>query len=265
MQLKKILIIPLMGYFFTSGFGLCPMFFGDKSFVQSGIVMAAPGDQKKDATKPSNTAVPVTTQQPVAGEKATATPDQASAGGDFLDYKSPKFEEQSVGWLTIKAIFVVLLLGGGCYFLFRFVTKKSGLQRFGGEALRSVAVIPIGQSKYIQVVELAGRLLVLGVTDHAINNLLEITDRDEIERIKLLSSRSTPVMEGGFQEYFKNQLAALFQKGKPVGKKPERHTSFEENLYESMDGEDDDAAHFRYLQEQRQRLNKMNGKRHEEE
>ena len=67
------------------------------------------------------------------------------------------------------------LLVGGFYYFFRFVTRKVGIQMLGRDVVQVLSVVPIGQNKYLQVVDLAGRVLVLGVTDSNINFITEIT------------------------------------------------------------------------------------------
>ena len=77
---------------------------------------------------------------------------------------------------------VVLFLA---YVASRFLGRRLGhLGVQGGRKQQILQVIPLGQQGAIQVVEVGGRILVLGITSQQIQLLLEITDSQEIDRIR---------------------------------------------------------------------------------
>lgn len=118
-------------------------------------------------------------------------------GGEFSDNDfKPKAVEDSYAWDIFKTILILAILVGAFYYFFRFVTKRAGIQVMGEDVLKTLAISPVGQNKHIQVVDLAGKILILGVTDGSINLITEISDRDEMDRIRLLGSRAaTPLKE----------------------------------------------------------------------
>jgi flagellar protein FliO/FliZ len=71
-----------------------------------------------------------------------------------------------------------------------------------------LASLPLGQSRGVFVVEVAGKFLVLGVTDHSVNLLQEITDPEAIERLRITTPSLPP---NQFDAVFKRQLASLQQ------------------------------------------------------
>ena len=115
--------------------------------------------------------------------------------------------------MFIKMIFVLGIFGGGFYYFYRFVTKKAGIGLFGGEAIKVLSVVPLGQNKFLQVVDLAGKVLVIGVSDNAISLISEITEKDQIDRIRILSNRTPPPTGsvGGFQDYVMKEIGRLIE------------------------------------------------------
>jgi flagellar protein FliO/FliZ len=189
------------------------------------------------------------TQSEVPKEAPVAK--QARSEEAFLPYESynrPAEEPESYGWLIFKTIFIIGLLLGGFYYFFRFVTRKAGLQVLGHDVIQVLAVAPLGPNKFLQVVDLAGRIIVIGVTDSNINIITEINEKDEIDRIRLLSSRSMPAATGGFQDFITKQVGKFFSRDESAAE--------ETPVYrESADSE----SRLGYLQRQKDRLRRMNG------
>jgi len=163
----------------------------------------------------------------------------------------PRVEEESTAWLFFKTIFVLGSIVGGFYFFFKFVTKKTGIQMLGQDVVKVLSVVPLGQNKFIQVVDLAGKILVLGITDNSISVLSEVMERDEIDRIRILSSKTMTQKVEGFQDFLTVQIGKVVskvsgfrQRGAPTA------TVIEE---EQVAGDID------YLRSHRKRLRDLNG------
>ena len=178
------------------------------------------------------------------------------AGFEEEDFK-PRVEEESTVWMIFKTLFVLGLMVAGFYYFFRFVTKKAGIQFMGQEVVQVLSVVPVGQNRFLQVVDLAGRILVLGIAENNINLLLEITDRDEKDRIRLMSSRSRPAQEIVFSEYLNKQIGRVadFIQDRRGRKKPQPF--IHDNLFQEPGGDLD------YLKQQKNRLKNMDGGRDE--
>lgn len=203
---------------------------------------------KKQEKKSSN-------KTPAKKSAADVSKDSAP-GGQYTekDFR-PKAEEESYAWLVFKTIFVIGGLVAAFYFFFQFVTKKAGIQVMGQDVIQVLSIVPVGQNKYLQVVDLAGKLLVLGVSDNSINLITEITSKEEIDRIRMLSSKSRSSSENNFQDYLTGQLGKITE----AIKKKTGITAEKENTYEAPGKSSLDNGNFDYLKEQRERLKRLNG------
>ncbi|MCP4133256.1 MAG: flagellar biosynthetic protein FliO [bacterium] len=162
----------------------------------------------------------------------------------------PKVEEGSYVWLAFKTVLVLGSIVGGFYYFFRFATRKAGIQVLGEDVIQLLSVVPIGQNKFLQVVDIAGKIMVLGVSDNNINCISEVTDKDEIDRIRLLSSKSIPV-KGGFQEYMTGHMGRLFDKVADWKESKSKPKIGEEIIEPGVD--------LRYLKDQKDRLKNLSG------
>jgi len=108
--------------------------------------------------------------------------------------------------LIVKAIFSLVIITVLIYFILRFflksqrwITKQQGL-------IQIIATHPLAPNKYIQIVEIGNKLLVLGVTEHNINLLTEIADKEIIDSIKIQLSKQEEKMQLSFIQHLKNKL-----------------------------------------------------------
>ncbi len=226
---KKFIFRISVIIFFALIFALCPI---------AGLQTSA--KSIKDSESKKNGIVNETENK----EKAPAR-----EGDTLYNYEKPTVEEESYTWLVVKTLIVLGALVGGFYYFFRFVTKKAGIQTLGRDVIKVLSVIPVGQNKFLQVIDLAGRIMVIGVSDASINLITEILDKDEIDRIRLLSSKSSPVQPGGFQDYIPKYISKLFGKDN-------RDNSSGMKYFMPQDAEID---RLKYLKKQKDRLKKING------
>jgi flagellar protein FliO/FliZ len=180
-----------------------------------------------------------------AGEK-TGVPTKEYREEDF----KPPVEEESYAWSFIKMLLVLGLFAAGFYYFYRFVTRKTGVNVFGREAIKVLSVVPLGQNKYLDVIDLAGKVMVIGVSENSINLIAEITDRDQIDRIRILSAKTPPRDRGGggFHENILRQI------GKFIGRV---HDYKSGDRYKSTTVEY--PSDIEYLKRQKERLKNLNG------
>ncbi len=195
----------------------------------------------------NNTNTAQTVNNSGANSGNNAVPGQGFGEEDF----KPKVEEESVAWMIIKTILVLALFIGGFYMFFKFVSQRAGLQISGQEAIQILSTVSLGTNKFVQIVDVAGKVFLLGVTDSSINLLTEIKDREEIDRIRLLSSRSTPVQGASFQEFIAGQIGWVVDK---INDK--RSRGFRKSTVEEISQKEFDMS---YLNKQKNRLKKING------
>ncbi|MDI6735385.1 MAG: flagellar biosynthetic protein FliO [bacterium] len=189
-------------------------------FINSGIWCATKTvELKQDLAKLEQTAI-----QDVALDENTVKEEKKLAGQDY-----------SINFfvLILKAVFSLLIISGLIYFVLRFflkgqrwLTKQQGL-------IQIIGTHPLTPNKYIQIIEIGNKLLVLGISDHSINLLTEIRDKEEIDFIKIQFSRQEDKMQLSFIQHLKERIS-----GGEI-----KQTSYEEKL--------------QFLNKQRERLKKL--------
>ena len=197
-------------------------------------------------------------------------------------YEQPEAEEISYGWMVFRALFIISLLVLGFYLFIRYLTRQGAVQVAGAGVASTISIMPLGQNRQLNIVELGSSILVLGVCDGGVSLIKEVSDRDEIDRIKLQSSRSSAVPGTGFQHFLKNQIEQIAGKvsksnlTRRVISKPSPVTkpvkdNFEEMVAstvtdEKLSGErsffDDDRID--YMRKQRKRLREIKRYQHED-
>ena len=113
----------------------------------------------------------------------------AEATGGYLEgYEETDPRPTGVSWwstlaylLSMFAVFAVVLVMA--YFAARFIGGRFNAARMSASGGRVLENLPLGPNRSVCTVEMAGRVFLLGVTDHNINLLGEITDRDLIEHL----------------------------------------------------------------------------------
>lgn len=133
----------------------------------------------------------------------------AEAGNDYLVYQEP--QTTTASWVSTVAYVVSLLVTfaviiGLAYFTSRFLGQRMGQLSARAEN-RILTHLPLGANRAIHVVEIAGKVLVLGVTDHSITLLQEITDEDQVEKLRQQQPATVP--SNGFETILQSQLSSL--------------------------------------------------------
>ncbi|MBR4384788.1 MAG: flagellar biosynthetic protein FliO [Selenomonadaceae bacterium] len=113
----------------------------------------------------------------------------AEAAGGYLEgYEDVDPRPTAVSWwstlaymLSLFAVFGVVLVMA--YFAAKFIGGRFNAARLSASGGRVLENLPLGPNRSVCIVEMAGRVFLLGVTDHNINLLGEITDRDLIEHL----------------------------------------------------------------------------------
>ncbi|MBR0059890.1 MAG: flagellar biosynthetic protein FliO [Selenomonadaceae bacterium] len=113
----------------------------------------------------------------------------AEAAGGYLEgYEETDPRPTGVSWwstlaylLSLFAVFGVVLVMA--YFAARFIGGRFNAARMSASGGRVLENLPLGPNRSVCTVEMAGRVFLLGVTDHNINLLGEITDKNLIEHL----------------------------------------------------------------------------------
>ncbi|MDY7031479.1 MAG: flagellar biosynthetic protein FliO [Thermodesulfobacteriota bacterium] len=88
----------------------------------------------------------------------------------------------------------------------KFLLKNSGVFS-GGHLIRTLATSYLGQKKSVSIVEVAGELLILGVTSNHISLLTKIEDKERVEEIKGTAGQRNS--QSSFEYQFKRMSSRL--------------------------------------------------------
>jgi flagellar protein FliO/FliZ len=123
--------------------------------------------------------------------------------GPDYEYEEPDFGENRISYplLVLRTLAVLAVIIVGIYLLFRMLVKKRNRIVAETDIIKVLASYPLASNRLIQVVEIAGKIMILGVTDSNINLITEVEDTELIDKIKLLSSKESKA-GGSFKDQF---------------------------------------------------------------
>lgn len=118
---------------------------------------------------------------PAAGDtRIPETTGQPGPGGLFSASETPSF----VG-LLLRFLVIAGIMGGSLYVFVRFVKKRTGIVTAQEGPVEILASVPLMPGKFLQIVDLAGQIMVLGVSESGVR-LVHIVDSSvTAERIRL--------------------------------------------------------------------------------
>ncbi|MDX1961449.1 MAG: flagellar biosynthetic protein FliO [Leptospiraceae bacterium] len=105
-------------------------------------------------------------------------------------------------WILVRVTIVLAILVGAAYYGMRFINKNQAARFPVKGAIKVLSSVSIGPGKQIQIIEVSGILLIVGVSEHSITLIKEI-DSQEIKQKLVLEADS-------FQPPNENFLDALF-------------------------------------------------------
>jgi flagellar protein FliO/FliZ len=134
------------------------------------------------------------------------------------------------------------------YYVLRFISKNRQSMYPVKDAMRVLASLPLAPNKQLQIVDVSGMLLILGVSDGSVNLIKEIESKEIKEKIYHSKETHEPQSEN-FLEVFLGTIKNLDLRGN-------RNTEVQKDL-ESSDEEIMDEIKFRQLE----RLEKLKQER----
>lgn len=129
----------------------------------------------------------VSTQTTPTIQKTTSTEDQPVFTGN-KNAPSSKGYKVNLFAVIVKTILALIVIGLLIVGLLRFFFKDKVALFSGAKCINILASQPLSPNKYMQIVEIGNKLIILGITDSNINLLCEITDTDTVDLIKLQCS-----------------------------------------------------------------------------
>ncbi len=154
-------------------------------------------------------------QQETAGRDTEEAPD---AEPPSYEYKEPDFGENRVSYpfLILRTLAVLGVIIVGIYLLFRLLLKNRNKIVTDSEIVKVLATYPLAANRVIQVVDIAGQVLILGVSDSSINLITEISDKEVIDRLRLVSSKESKGAVSFREQFFKLIGGKTFSKAGQV-------------------------------------------------
>ena len=125
-------------------------------------------------------------------------------------------EPTSLLWTLVKVILVFGILTASMYYVLRFISKNRQNMYPVKDMMRVLASLPLAPNKQIQIVDVAGMLLVVGVSDGSVNLIKEIESNDIKEKIYHSKETHEPQSEN-FLEVFMGTFKNLDFKN-PISK-----------------------------------------------
>jgi flagellar protein FliO/FliZ len=122
------------------------------------------------------------------------------------EYTEPEFGGNRISYplLVLRTIAVLAAIIVGIYLILRLFLKSRNKIVTDTGLIKVLSSYPLAANRVIQVVEIAGKIMILGVSESSINLITEVEDQEFIDKIKLLSSKET---KGGGS--FKDQIFKL--------------------------------------------------------
>ena len=156
--------------------------------------------QDADTTQPAEK---TTTNNSATGNEA-GEPTQADTSQQsslFAEDAAPSF----VG-LLFRFLLIVGLMGGTLYLFVRFFKKKAGIVGLQGGPIEVLASVPLMPGKFLQIVDLAGQLLVLGVSEQGVRLVYEIDSATTAEKIRLWHESRPKMSATGLLDVFQRAI-----------------------------------------------------------
>ena len=141
-----------------------------------------------------------------------------TGGGYLAGYQEADPRPSAVSWWSTVAYVVSLFAVFAFVVILAYVVArafgKNSMQRLAERGGQVYLQLPLGPNRSVCVVELFGRVFVLGVTDANIHLITEIDDPETVEEIR----SAAPSGGGVFQEQF-GSLSDFVQKIPPLFRK----------------------------------------------
>ena len=130
------------------------------------------------------------------------------------EYTEPEFGGNRISYplLVLRTIAVLAAIIVGIYLILRLFLKSRNKIVTDTGLIKVLSSYPLAANRVIQVVEIAGKIMILGVSESSINLITEVEDQEFIDKIKLLSSKESKAGGSFKDQIFKLMGGKGFQK-----------------------------------------------------
>ena len=92
----------------------------------------------------------------------------------------------SNGWMFFKAIIGFIITLVGIYLVFMYLKNKSRKVSGSSEIINVLATTPVATNRYISIIEIVDDMYLVSISDHNINLLSKIEDKETKDQIKMM-------------------------------------------------------------------------------
>ncbi|MBI3395858.1 MAG: flagellar biosynthetic protein FliO [Spirochaetia bacterium] len=169
---------------------------GDRDPVMSEIDKSWMAEIKSRNGNKSNTAASDTTKsdssqsepgkgRPEKEDVKFSDPGNGSTDNLFSSKEEgPSFVSTVLRFFGLLAVMIL-----GLYLVVRFIRMKNPALMPTGDLAVVMATVPLVQGKFLQIVELAGRMIVLGVSESGVNMIMPVDDQGMADKIRIWHSQ----------------------------------------------------------------------------
>ena len=116
--------------------------------------------------------------------------------------------------MFIRAVIGFILTLAGIYLVFIYLKNRTKKISGSNEIIRILATTPVATNRYISIIEIADEMYLISISDHNINLLEKIENKDIKDQIKMMYINSK---ENAVEDSFKNilnQTLSIFRQPK---------------------------------------------------
>lgn len=124
----------------------------------------------------------------------TKLPEEKSSN-PIQDKYQTKEEASSLLWVLVRIIGVFGILTAGMYYILKFISKNNMARYPVKGAIRVLSSTPISPGKQLQIVDIHGMLLVIGVAEQSISLVAEIQSPEIKEKIFMSKDDFEPISD----------------------------------------------------------------------
>ncbi|NLK51768.1 MAG: FliO/MopB family protein [Syntrophomonadaceae bacterium] len=180
------------------------------------------------------------------GSIALAVPFDEGQPVNLPEYSEPAVQEApGLGGLFFRIVLSLAVIVLLSYFLIRLISNRFKIST--SEWVNVLDHLSLGPNRSIFLIDVAGKVLVLGITDHSMVKIMEIEDEMLIAEMRLNStfnaSRNSEKWLGGWSRFWPNWYHTEKEGFNPPAKSPSRfsfHRVMEEQLTRMRGKPEDD-------------------------
>ncbi|WP_295162107.1 flagellar biosynthetic protein FliO [uncultured Brachyspira sp.] len=133
--------------------------------------------------------------------------------------------EINSGWMFIRAVIGFIVTLAGIYILFIYLKTKSKKISGSADIIKVLATTPVASNRYISIVEIIEDMYLVSISDHNVNLLSKIEDKETKDQIKMMYINSkNNVIDDSFKNIL-NQTLSVLKQPKIKEKDPLKTTS----------------------------------------